>query len=133
MTASGQEIEKGGTGNCKCTLGSISLSHLFHAQNFGKFTVSGGELTQSTFTAEGNIALAEVDGVAKSSDLVGGKITISGTIVGVNNGALSRPTITLTDTTGTLTQPISETNPNGQFPTYSFTAEWPLKADTASH
>ena len=42
MQASGQQIENNGSAHCTCTLGSISLSGLYHAQDFGLFTVTGG-------------------------------------------------------------------------------------------
>lgn len=135
MTATGQQIEANGSAGCTCTLGSIAVDHLFHAQTFGLFTVANGQLTQSTFTATGEIATAMVDGVIKSSDLVGGSIEVTGTIIGVSDaGAISTPTITLSTPsgnvlTGVLTQPLTETNPNGDFPSYTFTARWPLKAD----
>lgn len=109
------------------------MSGLFHAQTFGLFSVTNGQLTDSTFNAEGEIGTAEVDGVIKSSDLVGGKVTITGTIVGVNDsGTISKPTVSLSalgGKTGVFTSPLSENNPNGDFPTYSFTAEWALEAD----
>ena len=79
-----------------------------------------------------------VDGVIKSSDLVGGRITISGEVVGVSDaGAISTPTLTVGTPsgnigTGVITQPLSQTNPNGDFPTYSFTVEFPLKADVVA-
>jgi predicted transcriptional regulator len=136
MTASGSQIEDGGTAHCTCTLGSISVEGLYHAQDFGLFTVSNGQLTQSTLTINGNIATTTVDGVIKSSDLVGGSITVTGTILGVTDaGAIATPTVTLSTPSGNvlegvMTQPLSETNPNGDFPSYSFTAEWPLKADS---
>lgn len=135
MTATGSQIEDNGTAHCTCTLGSISVSGLFHAQDFGLFTITNGQLTSSTLAIEGNINTAMVDGVIKSSDLVGGKITISGEVVGVSDaGAISTPTLTVGTPsgnvgTGTITQPLSQTNPNGDFPTYSFTVEFPLKAD----
>lgn len=133
MQASGQQIEDGGIAHCTCTLSAITLTGLYHAQDFGLFTVSNGQLTDCTFNADGDIGTAEVDGVIKSSDLVGGRVTITGTIVGVTDaGQISTPTITLKTLggkTGVLTQPLSETNPNGDFPTYTFTAEWPLAAD----
>lgn len=138
MTATGQQIESGGTAGCTCTLGSLSVDHLFHAQDFGLFTVSNGQLTQSTCTATGEIATAMVDGVIKSSDLVGGSIEVTGTIIGVSDaGVISTPTITLGTPggnvlAGVLTQPLTETNPNGDFPSYTFTARWPLKADTGA-
>lgn len=135
MQASGQQIEDDGEEHCTCTLSSISLSGLYHAQDFGLFTVSNGQLTDSTFTAEGQVGTAEVDGVVKSSDLVGGKVTVTATIVGVSStGTISTPTVTLKafgGKTGKFTSPLSETNPNGDFPAYTFTAEWALSADAS--
>ena len=96
------------------------------------FTVANGQLTQSTLAINGDIATTTVDGVIKSSDLVGGSIEVNGTIVGVTNaGALATPTVTLNAPSGNvlsgvMTQPVSETNPNGEFPTYAFTARWAL-------
>jgi len=138
MTATGSQIEDGGTAHCTCTLSGISVSPLYHAQTFGLFTVSNGQLTQSTLTITGDIATALIDGVIKSSDLVGGSVEVSGTIVGVTNaGAIATPSITLSTPSGNvlsglLTQPVTETNPNGEFPTYAFTARWPLKADVSN-
>lgn len=99
------------------------------------FSVSGGQLTQSTLTITGDVATTRVDGVIKSSDLVGGSIEVTGTIIGVNDaGAISTPSVTLSTPSGNvlsgvLTQPVSETNNNGEFPSYSFTARWALQAD----
>ena len=138
MTASGSQIEDGGTAHCTATLTGVSVSRLFHAQDFGLFNVSGGQLIDSTLDIEGDIGTADVDGVIKSSDLVGARITVSGTIVGVSNaGAISTPTVTLNTPTGRVlqgvfTSPLSETNPNGDFPTYTFTATWGMKADSNS-
>lgn len=112
------------------------MSGLFHAQTFGLFSVSGGQLNSSTLNINANVATTTIDGVIKSSDLVGGSIEVTGTIIGVSDaGAISVPTITLSTPsgnvgTGVITQPLTETNPNGNFPTYSFTAHWPLKADS---
>jgi len=137
-TATGSQIEDNGTAHCTCTLTGISVSPLYHAQDFGLFTVSNGQLTQSTLTINGDIATTTVDGVIKSSDLVGGSVEVTGTIVGVSDaGAISTPTVALQAPSGNvlsgvMTQPVSQTNPNGDFPTYSFTARWPLKADAGS-
>ena len=136
MTATGSQIENGGSAHCTCTLSGVSVSPLFHAQDFGLFTVSGGQLTQSTLTINGEIATTTVDGVIKSSDLVGGSIEVAGTIVGVSDaGVIGAPTLTLNTPSGNvlpgvLTQPLSQTNPNGDFPTYQFTARWALQADS---
>ena len=136
MTAQGQQIEDNGTAYCTCTLSGITVSGLYHAQDFGLFTITDGQLTDSTLTIEGNIATAEVDGTIKSSDLTGGRVTVSGTVVGVTDaGAISTPSLSVGTPSGNIlpgvvTQPLSETNPNGDFPTYSFTITWGLKADT---
>lgn len=137
MTATGKEIESGGKAHCTATVSGVTLSPLFHAQDFGLFTVTGGQLQQSTLEIGGDIATAAVDGVVKSSDLVGAAVTVSGTIVGVSDaGAVSTPTVALKTPggnvlTGVLTQPLTETNPNGEFPTYTFTAQFGLKADAS--
>lgn len=113
----------------------MSVSGLFHAQDFGLFTVADGQLTQSTLTIDGNIATAVIDGAIKSSDLVGGTMQVTGTIIGVTDaGVIATPTVTINTPTGNvgtgvMTQPLTETNPNGDFPSYQFTIEWPLKAD----
>lgn len=136
MTASGSQIEDGGTAHCTTTLSGITVSPLFHAQDFGLFSVSNGQLTDSTLNIDGEIATAEVDGVIKSSDLVGGKVTVTGTVIGVNDsGAISTPTLSINTPSGSVlsgvvTQPLSETNPNGDYPSYSFTITWPLVADS---
>lgn len=138
MTATGSEIEKDGAAHCTATLTGISLSSLFHAQTFGLFTVSKGQLTDSTLTIEGNIGTADVDGITKASDLVGAAIRVSGTIVGVDDtGKIETPTIQLNTPTGNvlpgvITQPLSQTNPNGDFPTYEFEITWGMKADVTS-
>lgn len=135
MSASGSQIEDSGTAHCTATLGSISLSSLFHAQDFGLFTVANGQLVNSTLNAEGNVATALVDGVIKASDLVGAQLRVSGTIVGVNNaGVISTPTVTLNAPSGNVlsghfTTPLTQENPNGDFPQYTFEAMWGIKAD----
>ena len=137
MSATGSQIEDGGSAHCTATCSGVTLSPLYHAQDFGLFTVTGGQLQQSTLTYSGDIATTMIDGVIKSSDLVGAAITVSGTIVGVgDDGKISTPTITLKTPTGNvlagvITQPLSETNSNGEYPTYAFTAMWGVKADAA--
>ena len=89
-------------------------------------------------TINGDIATTTVDGVIKSSDLVGGSIEVTGTIVGVTDaGVIATPTVTINAPSGNvlsgvMTQPVSEQNPNGDFPQYTFTARWALRADSNS-
>lgn len=135
MQASGSQIEDGGVAHCKCTMQGITLSPLYHAQTFGLFTVNNGQLNSSTLTMEGDIGTTMVDGVIKSSDLIGASIKVSGTVVGVNsNGAISTPSITINAPSGNvlsgiMTTPLSETNSNGQYPVYNFECMWGVKAD----
>lgn len=136
MTASGSQIEDGGTAHCKCTCTGVTLSPLYHAQDFGLFTVSNGQLQSSNLTYSGDIGTAMVDGVIRSSDLIGAAIRVSGTIVGVSDsGQISTPTITISTPTGNvlpgiMTKPLSETNANSQYPVYSFEIMWGVKADS---
>lgn len=138
MTATGSEIEANGVAHCTATLSGLSLSSLFHSQTFGLFTVSNGQLTDSTLTIDGNIATADIDGIIKASDLVGASIRVSGTIVGVDDtGTIATPSITLNTPSGNvlpgvITQPLTQTNPNGDFPTYEFECMFGLKADTTT-
>ena len=81
----------------------MTVDSLYHAQDFGLFTVSNGQLTQSTLTINGDIATTLVDGVIKSSDLVGGSIEVTGTVIGVTDaGVISTPTITLDTPSGNV-------------------------------
>ena len=135
-SASGSQIEDGGTAHCTATLSGITLSPLFHAQTFGLFTYANGQLTDSTLTVVGNIGLAECDGVIKASDLVGAQIRVSGTIIGVTDeGAIATPTITVGTPSGNvlqgvITQPLTQDNPNGDFPSYTFEIMFGLRADS---
>lgn len=112
-SASGSQIEDGGSAHCTATLTGISLDSLFHAQDFGLFTYANGQLTNSTLTIEGNIGTAPIDGVIKASDLVGASLKVSGTIVGVTDaGVIATPTVTIKAPTGNvlsgvMTQPLT--------------------------
>lgn len=99
---------------------NVSISPLHHAQTFGAFTYSGtgAHLTQSTFAAECTVSTADKDGVPLAHDIVGGRVTVNGTIQ-VSNSSYGTPTITPSNGWG-LTQPLTETNPDGDFPTYTF-------------
>lgn len=135
MTASGQQIEDNGTAHCTFTLSGVTLDEPFHANTFGLFSVTNGQLTNSTLAIDGTMATAEVDGVIKASDLVDCQIKCSGTIVGVSDsGVISTPTVSINVPSGNvlsgvMTQPLTQENPNGDFPQYSFEITWGCKAD----
>ena len=71
----------------------------------------------------------------KASDLVGASIKVSGTIIGVTDaGAIATPTLAVGTPSGNvlsgvITQPLTQENPNGDFPSYSFEITYGLKAD----
>ena len=69
-------------GTCKATLPSVGVDALHHAQTFGAFTLSGAgaHLTQSTYSAQCEVSTAEKDGVILAHDIVGGTVTVNGTI-----------------------------------------------------
>lgn len=136
MTVTGRQVEDGGTGHCKCTLAGILLDGLAHAQGFGCISVSNGQLNSSTLAIETVVATAEVDGKVKASDLTGGKVTLSFDVIGVNDsGVIAVPTVDILTPggnigTGVWTTPLTQSNPNGDFPRYSGTIEFPLEKDS---
>ncbi len=121
MSVAGQQVEDGAASGCTVTLPAISVSGLHHAQTFGQFTVGGqgAHLTQSTLTISGTISTAEKDGETIAFDLTDCRMAISGTIQ-VSDAAYGIPTVT-PQTGWVLTSPITETNPDSNYPTYSFT------------
>lgn len=134
ISVTGQSVPSGAVLSdcCKCTVELDDLSALHHAQLLGgvTFSGSGAHLIDSTWSAECEISNAEVDGNIKAFDITGGKETVTATIQ-VSGTSYGAPTVTL-PTGWAFTSPLSLTNPNGDFPTYTFTAEHPLAADSAS-
>ena len=130
-SASGQQVEDGASVTCTCTLPSISVEGLHHAQDFGAFTVSGkgAHLTQSTLNVTGTVSTATKDGEVIAHDITDVRLEVSGTIQ-VSDSTYAAPTVVLS-ADWVLTAPLSETNPDGDFPTYSFTATKFLTADAA--
>ena len=130
MTASGSQVEANIVeGSCKATLPNITIGGLHHAQTFGAFQLSGAgaHLTQSTYSAQCDISTAEKDGVILAHDIVGGTVTINGTIQ-VSNPSYPVPVLSVASG-WTVTSPVSETNPDSNFPTYTFTITKYLTAD----
>jgi hypothetical protein len=131
VSASGQQVEDGATAACTCTLPAISVEGLHHAQNFGAFAISGAgaHLTQSSLTVTGTVSTAEKDGETIAHDVTDVRLEVSGTIQ-VSDSTYAAPAVTLSDG-WVLTAPLSETNPDGDFPTYTFTATKFLAADAS--
>lgn len=121
VSASGSQVEPNATTTCYAMLPAITIGALHHAQTFGAFTLSGAgaHLTQSTFSAQCEVSTAEKDGDILAHDIVGGTVTVSGTIQ-VSDPSYPIPTVTPANG-WTITSPITETNPDSNFPTYTFT------------
>lgn len=131
VSASGQQVEANAQMYCHVTLPAIVIDGLHHAQTFGAFAVggTGAHLTQSTLTISGTISTATKDGVVIAHDLTDVRMAITGTIQ-VSDSSYGVPTVTPTSGSGwKLTAPISETNPDADFPSYSFTLTKTLVAD----
>lgn len=128
MSVSGQQVEDGAASGCTVTLPAVTVSGLHHAQTFGQFTVGGqgAHLTQSTLTITGTISTAEKDGETIAFDLTDCSMTITGTIQ-VSDASYGTPTVTASG--WVVTSPITETNPDSNYPTYSFTITKFLAAD----
>ena len=128
-SASGQQVEDGAKVACTCTLPSISVDGLHHAQTFGAFTVSGkgAHLTQSSLNVNGTVSTATKDGEVIAHDITDVRLEVSGTIQ-VSDSTYAAPTVALS-ADWVMTSPLSETNPDGDFPTYAFTATKFLTAD----
>lgn len=132
VSASGREVNAAATDGCKCTVAVPAVTRLHHAQTFGAFTLSGtgAHLTQCTFQAQGQINVATKDGEVINFDFTGANITVTGTVQ-VSDSGYGEPTIS--PATGyKLTSPLSCTNPDADFPSYTFTLTKNLAADTAN-
>lgn len=129
VAVSGQDIGSSSTtGACKVTLPAIVVSALHHAQTFGQFSISGtgAHLTDSSIEFTAQLSEATKDGEVVAYDIVDGRVTISGTIQ-VSDASYGAPSVTATGYD--FTSPLTETNPDSNFPTYSFTAVKSLAAD----
>lgn len=97
------------------------MTGLHHAQTFGAFTYggTGAHLTQSTFTATCTINVASKDGVPLAHDITDGRLEVNGTLQ-VSDASYGTPTLSAASGWN-ITAPLTETNPDSDYPTYSFT------------
>lgn len=122
VSCSGMQVEDVTNFNsCTAELPSVTLSPLHHAQTFGAFTISGtgAHLIQSTFTASSTVSTATKNNQVLAHDITDARITVTGTIQ-VSSSTYAAPTIT-PSSNWVLSSPLTETNPDGDFPTYTFT------------
>ena len=132
VSASGQQVADNATVKCKVTLPSITISGLFHAQDFGAFTLggTGAHLTSCSLEISGTVATATKDGDIIAHDLTDVRMTVNANIQ-VSDSNYGAPTVTAASG-WTITNPISETNPDADFPTYTCQLVKTLAADSAA-
>lgn len=121
VNASGSQVEDNATAACTATLTGVSFSGLHHAQTFGAFELSGtgAHLTNSSFDAACTVNPVTKDGVIIAHDITDGRLTVNGTI---QVSDVSYPTPVLSVASGwVVTAPMTETNPDSAYPTYTFT------------
>ena len=130
VNASGSQIEDQATSACTAVLSGISFSGLHHAQTFGAFNISGdgAHLTNSSLDAACTLNTVSKDGVIIAHDITDGRMTVTGTIQ-VSDASYGVPTLSAA-TGWIITAPLSETNPDSNYPTYNFTL---VKYLTAVH
>ena len=117
MSASGVEVGSDTEEGCTCDVEFVA-AFLHHAQTlFSAFELSNGKLQSANYTASCEPTHAEADGVRLNSDAHGFKIEASVTI-----GAAGSTVPTLAAGTGwAITSPLTCSNPNADYPSYTAT------------
>lgn len=123
---SGEEVPANShcSNDCYYDIPSVSIEPCHHAQGLFGFDFSsigsGFYVTQANYTVEGQITKATKDGDTVAYDITAGKITAQFTIQGT--GGSGTPTLDAPDsTTWFVTSPLTLTNPDASYETYSVT------------
>lgn len=132
VTISGEEVPSGShcSDDCYYEVPSATLDPCHHAQAlFDLFSdnefdlTSGYYVTQANYTVECTLTKATKDGETVKYDITAGKVTAQLTIQGTGLGT----TLTVNATTGTgatgwqETTPLSQSNPDSNYDTYTVT------------
>lgn len=124
MSASGQEVPSQDHTDCyyEGPSGTVKMCH--HAQllfglNSNVTMPTGCYLTTANYTIGGSLTTATKDGKVVSYDISDGKVTASLTFVSVDGTA--KPTITAgtLPTDWTITTPLTLSEPDADYPTYT--------------
>lgn len=132
IQASGEEIPASSThSDCTYTFPASTLKLCHHAQIlWGAFTLGGDGcyLQQANYTAGGTISRATKDGETVAYDVVDGQLTVNITVLQTGDTA---PTVT-PGTDWVITSPMTCSNPDADYPSWSCTLSRYLVHDTVS-
>lgn len=133
VQASGNEIPANTTqSDCTYTLPAATLKMCHHAQIlWDAFTLSGSGcyLQQANYTAGGTISRATKNGDTIAFDVVDGQLQVNITILQTGN---TQPSVT-PGTDWTITAPMTCSNPDADYPTWTCTLSRYLVHDTTSN
>lgn len=132
ITASGEEVPQTSHNDCYYTIPSATIEVCHHAQIlWSAFTLSGSGcyLTQASYTASCGLTKATKDGETIAYDVTDGVLEVSITIVQSDD---AEPSITA-GTDWEITGPLSCSNPDADYPTWTATLTMNLShASTSS-
>ena len=120
VSASGEQVEASATTGCTFPLPAISVPKSHHAHIlFAAFQLGGTgcHLNAANYVASATITKATKDGDCVASDVIEGKIVVSITIVQTGS---AEPTLTA-GTGFDVTSPLSCSNPDADYPTWTAT------------
>lgn len=132
IQVSGEEVPNGSHCGCTYTSAEATVEVCHHAQTlFSAFTLSGTGfyLTSANYTIECGLTKATKDGETVAYDVSDGKITCSLTIQGT--GGNGTPSITK-GTGWEITSPLTMSNPDSGYETYTVTLTKNLTHDTTT-
>lgn len=133
VQASGEEIPANTThSDCTYTFPAATLKMCHHAQIlWDAFTLSGTGcyLQQANYTAGGTISRATKNGETVAFDVVDGQLTVNITVL---QTGIAIPTVTAGEN-WVITSPMTCSNPDADYPTWTCTLSRYLVHDTTSN
>lgn len=120
ISVSGVQVEDGAAEGCYYKVPEFSLSKAHHAQIlFGAFTLSGTgcHLTAADYVIGCDVNVATVNALPVAFDVARGRIEA---VVSIKQCGSVKPTLTAGDG-WSVTSPLSSSNPDAEYPTYSAT------------
>lgn len=128
VAASGEQVEADATATCTYTVPTFTLPVTHHAQTlFSAFTLTGTgcHLQSANYTISASISKGEKDGSTLSHDVNGGRIDAAVTIIQTGT---TEPTLSA-GTGWSVTSPLTCSNPDSNYPTWTATVTKYLQKD----